>query len=115
MRPGLSPWMVLLSSLQRGRVSSQGRLSKGPSGSMVSQRRLPVATCVQPCARCMQDFDRARAPGGVPLTRQLPDGRGPDPSPCPANPRELTTHIALPISLQPPCCCQKLDTLVPHG
>lgn len=105
MRPGLSPWMVLLSSLQRGWVSSRGRLSKGPSGSMVSQRRLPVAMCVQRCACCMRDFDRARAPGGVPLNTQLQvagvltplrvqptPGSSPHTSPClfPSNPLLLS-------------------------
>ena len=101
MRLGLSSWVVLLLSLQKGWVSFLGRLSEGPSGSMVRERGLQVAMHIKPCTHCTQDFDRARAPGRVHLTWQFPDGWGPDPSLCPANPQDHTTHITLPLYFPP--------------
>lgn len=85
--------MVLLSSFQEGWVSFRGTLSKRPSGAGLGGggcRRLCAFRGVPAACRTLTGM------------QQLPDGRGPDPSSlCPANPRQHTTHITLPLQFPP--------------
>lgn len=83
----------LVATLHKGWLSDLGWTSQGPPGSRLRERG--AARGHVHLAESPRPAGQGPRKGSFP--RHFPDGWGPDPSLCPANPQEHTAHVSLPL------------------